>query len=662
MMTNLLLFSLLILMSAGAASAQNNARVLSTPNSRTGSSYTFTAADTTRVTAFNNASPVAVTLPNSATLGFGGGTMLSVVNLGVGSVTITCSSCTINGASTLIISQFQGADIYGGYGSPAVNYIALSSPAGANLAVLNAPNAFATNNTHSGTETFRNLNNIRYASGFSGSDWCAKETAADSDLGTAAGEIWVDSSAGRSACAAAPTLSTGHVLHFIQGGTYSIGVGWTQSNISFWGIIGPPGKITTIQFTGSAGFTATGNGTRNGANGIKLADVVFSGNSSITNAVTLTNVNRSYFDFSARDSSGVAVVMQGSLLNTGRIVVSGAEQSFTTAPSGGVLLDRTTSGLIASSNANDIFYDIEGVTGNGIEDKYGNNNTFRGTSETNARGIQIDSTASLAVILNMDLESNSTEDILTNGFGVQIQNSTCASTVRTHLGAASANTWLIGLNQGSNQCNFSTKDSGYSGAVTFDPATGATNDANLAAIWNAPGSSGGGFVAATTAKRFWTMPDANIAKVADTGTLTLKTGSGSGNYTGTNTAAFASVDTTNLCTTITIPINWKLKIDTSGVLESATAAVVHSVALADAGTTCTSGGVTALAGTERDVTPAALGTFNANFAMSYIFSGDGAAHSFSLVAKTSNAGDAWGIQNTSAAAAPSMTFTLMPSN
>lgn len=154
-MNKLLLLSLLILASVGGAFAQNNARMLSTPNSQTGTTYTFISADTTRVTTFNNASPVAVTLPNGATVGFGPGNILSVVNVGAGAVTITCSSCTIsaNGvtAATLVLSQGQGADIYGGYGSPAVNYVALPSPSGT------FSNITATNLTVSGTGTFTGL-------------------------------------------------------------------------------------------------------------------------------------------------------------------------------------------------------------------------------------------------------------------------------------------------------------------------------------------------------------------------------------------------------------------------------------------------------------------------------------------------------------------------
>jgi hypothetical protein len=120
--------------------AQNNARMLTGVNTQTGTSYTFVAADTTRVVTFNNPNPVAVTLPNGATFGFGAGTMLTVMNLGAGLVTITCSSCTINGLPTLTLSQNQGLDIYGGAGNPPVNYIAPTNataalPGGSNTQV-----------------------------------------------------------------------------------------------------------------------------------------------------------------------------------------------------------------------------------------------------------------------------------------------------------------------------------------------------------------------------------------------------------------------------------------------------------------------------------------------------------------------------------------------
>lgn len=215
----------------------------------------------------------------------------------------------------------------------------------------------------------------------------------------------------------------------------------------------------------------------------------------------------------------------------------------------------------------------------------------------------------------------------------------------------------------SGHCLFSSGSS--QGGLMIDSHIGCNSNLTLPAPTNGmvwPNSSNSIFLDAQAATGARTLTLQDASGPIGPATLTLKTGSGSGNYTGTNTAAFASVDTTNLCTAITIPVGWKLKVDASAMIESVTAAVAQSFALADAGTTCTSGGVTALAGTERDITPPAIGTFDVGLHTQYIFSGDGVAHSFSLVAKTSNAADAWGVQNTSAAAAPSMTFTLMPSN
>ena len=216
----------------------------------------------------------------------------------------------------------------------------------------------------------------------------------------------------------------------------------------------------------------------------------------------------------------------------------------------------------------------------------------------------------------------------------------------------------------SGHCLFSSGSS--QGGLMNDSHIGCNSTITLPAAVNAfqwtDGTHTNSIVSATISggNTVLTAPAAT-GTIALQGTLTLKTGSGGGNYTGANTT-FAAVDTTNLCYSVTVPTGWKLSVQASGVLESVTAAVVQSVALADAGATCTTGGVTALAGSERDITPAAIATFDASFATAYVLTGDGSAHSIVLLAKTANGSDDWGIQNTSAAAAPSMTFTLTPSN
>lgn len=149
--------------------------------------------------------------------------------------------------------------------------------------------------------------------------------------------------------------------------------------------------------------------------------------------------------------------------------------------------------------------------------------------------------------------------------------------------------------------------------------------------------------------------------IAQQATLTLKTGSGGGNYTGTNTA-LAAVDTTNLCAVITVPTGWKLLISASGVGQQNTAAAGVSIALADAGATCASGGITALNGSQRDFVPPAITTNDQPFHTQALITGDGNPHSIALMVKTANAADAWVLVNSSAVSSPSISYTLMPSN
>lgn len=144
-------------------------------------------------------------------------------------------------------------------------------------------------------------------------------------------------------------------------------------------------------------------------------------------------------------------------------------------------------------------------------------------------------------------------------------------------------------------------------------------------------------------------------------TLTSKMGTGAGNYSGANTA-FANVDGTNLCYAITIPNGWKLSVVASGLFAQLTSNVGASVALSDIGTTCGGAGTTPLNGSERAITVAVASQFDVVFATQALISGDGAAHAISLQAKTTNVADSWDIRNDAASTAPSMLFTLTPSN
>lgn len=141
-------------------------------------------------------------------------------------------------------------------------------------------------------------------------------------------------------------------------------------------------------------------------------------------------------------------------------------------------------------------------------------------------------------------------------------------------------------------------------------------------------------------------------------TTYLKTGSGAGNYTASNTT-YANVDTTNLCQVVTIPAGWKLVISVSGTGLTSTAVVNFFTAIADIGTTCGGAGLTPLV--EGQVGAPSTGN-PTTYAYNWVIIGDGNAHAISLLAKTTNAADAWLIANSSSTLKPTMVLVLMPSN
>lgn len=79
-------------------------------NAQTGTSYTIVSGDLGKLVTFSNAASVAVTLPQ-ATGSFAAGASFDVQNLGVGVVTITPTTSTINGAATLTLAQNTGCTI-----------------------------------------------------------------------------------------------------------------------------------------------------------------------------------------------------------------------------------------------------------------------------------------------------------------------------------------------------------------------------------------------------------------------------------------------------------------------------------------------------------------------------------------------------------------------
>jgi len=133
-------------------------------------------------------------------------------------------------------------------------------------------------------------------------------------------------------------------------------------------------------------------------------------------------------------------------------------------------------------------------------------------------------------------------------------------------------------------------------------------------------------------------------------TVTLKKGSGGGNYT-TSSATYVQVDSTNLLYTVTIPTGWKLIATAGADITSNTAAVLVLIAIADGGSVIV----------ESGVTPSAA-TVVSRINCSTIITGDGASHTIDLRFRTSNVADAAVLTNITSTLLPTMTFLLTPSN
>jgi len=159
---------------------------------------------------------------------------------------------------------------------------------------------FSGNPTSSATPAIANLNNIRFADQFAGANWCAKVAAADSDLGSGPGEIWINNAVGTSACAATWTLARNHVYRFTQGGTYNLCSSCSP------GVTVPPGadNVTIL--------AATQNGAANGTqlkwSGTGGTGFVIGGSSADTKFVAVQGIKFDFSGASGATTNGVQAV------------------------------------------------------------------------------------------------------------------------------------------------------------------------------------------------------------------------------------------------------------------------------------------------------------------------------------------------------------------
>lgn len=93
----------------------------------TGTTDTITADDAGVVIRYNNASGVAVTLPSATSTGFTSGFAFTANNIGAGSVTITPTVSSINGAASFVIPEDTGCYIYSDGTNYQIDYASCSA-------------------------------------------------------------------------------------------------------------------------------------------------------------------------------------------------------------------------------------------------------------------------------------------------------------------------------------------------------------------------------------------------------------------------------------------------------------------------------------------------------------------------------------------------------
>lgn len=127
-------------------------------NAQTGTTYTYLTTDCGKLVTHSNAGAIAATLPQAGSTGFAAGWWMDVEDTGTGTLTITPTTSTINGAATLVLTTKTGSRIVsdgtnyqlqtGGFANPCTGpncYIGSGSSSSGTATALAFPVLVATN-------------------------------------------------------------------------------------------------------------------------------------------------------------------------------------------------------------------------------------------------------------------------------------------------------------------------------------------------------------------------------------------------------------------------------------------------------------------------------------------------------------------------------------
>ena len=213
-----------------------------TQNAQTGTTYTFVAADFTKLVTLSNASPVAVTLPLEATVPWATGTQLRLLNQGAGLVTVAGAvGVTING-TPLTLAQYKGATLIK-TGTNTWTFVPFAS--GSAAAVISSTTGSPTITTDAGATVYK----------FTGDGTIVVGTAGVARVLVVAGGSGAYGSVGLGGGAGGMQDVSGL---YLPAGTYTVKVGAGTASGSTNGIAGDSYIDGLLGCMGGGGYASTG--------------------------------------------------------------------------------------------------------------------------------------------------------------------------------------------------------------------------------------------------------------------------------------------------------------------------------------------------------------------------------------------------------------------
>jgi hypothetical protein len=257
---------------------------------------------------------------------------------------------------------------------------------------------------------------------FTGADFCAQLKNAMNSLPSGGGIVDARMITGTVSCASNPFLGLAVPTAIYFGDTtINISVPWVIA-YSPVQLIGNGTTSTMLQYTGASSPYFIKIGTPTPATvfvqEFRLQNMLIRGNANTADVLYVTGTHRSYFaELELMDATGCGLHTAFAVVNTFRsvhVTGLGTNGPFLVQPARGMCFDQIDAAhqTTASTITDPI---VEGVSGSGIWLWGAVNMVFTGgTSEWNNRGIEIPagSSSTQNAFIGMDLEQNTTEDIL----------------------------------------------------------------------------------------------------------------------------------------------------------------------------------------------------------------------------------------------------------